>query len=57
MKNNASQSHDASMKVRAFARLSAFEVTPVAEDEHGGLFLTIYTDPDRPEPEVGIIGG
>jgi hypothetical protein len=57
MKNSASQSHDASMKVRAFARLSAFEVTPVAEDDRGGLFLTIYTDPDRPEPEVGIIGG
>ncbi|MGE7136767.1 hypothetical protein ACQKIE_03965 [Luteibacter sp. NPDC031894] len=57
MKNNALLSHDASAKTRAFARLGAFEVTPVAEDDHGGLFLTIYTDPDRPEPEIGIIGG
>jgi hypothetical protein len=43
---------------RAFARISAFEVTPeVQEENKGGLFLTIYTDPDRPEPEVGILGG
>ncbi|HXP00546.1 MAG TPA: hypothetical protein VN813_08575 [Luteibacter sp.] len=57
MKSNVSPSHDASTKTRAFARLSAFEVTPVPEDDKGGLFLTIFTDPDRPEPEVGIIGG
>ncbi|MDQ0008149.1 hypothetical protein J2T07_000308 [Luteibacter jiangsuensis] len=57
MTNNASQFHDASTKARAFARLSAFEVTAVSEDDKGGLFLTIYTDPDRPEPEIGIIGG
>jgi hypothetical protein len=56
MTNHASQ-FDTSTKARAFARLSAFEVTPAPEDDKGGLFLTIYTDPDRPEPEVGIIGG
>lgn len=57
MKSNVSPSHDTSTKSRAFARLSAFEVTPTSEDDKGGVFLTIFTDPDRPEPEVGIIGG
>ena len=57
MKSNVSPTHDASTKTRAFARLNATEVTSTPDDEKGGLFLTVFTDPDRPEPEVGIIGG
>jgi hypothetical protein len=57
MTSHASSSHDHSAP-RAFARLRATEVTPTAKEENrGNVFLTVYTDPDRPEPEVGIIGG
>jgi hypothetical protein len=53
MNSNASQSPEA---VRPFARITACEVTPSGEDQHEeGLFLTIYTDPDRPEPEIGAL--
>ncbi len=51
------QSHDASVTTRAFARINAFEVTPLQEDDKSGLFLTVFTDPDQPEPEFGIING
>ena len=57
MKSNVSPTHDASTKTRAFARLNATEVTSTPDDEKGGLFLTVFTNPNRPEPEVGIIGG
>lgn len=57
MTSNASPFHDASAP-RAFARLRATEVTPALKEENrGNVFLTVFTDPDRPEPEVGIIGG
>jgi hypothetical protein len=42
---------------RTFARLTAREVTCSDEEQNrSGLFLTIYTDPDFPEPEHGILG-
>jgi len=57
MTSNTSPSHDFSTP-RAFARVHATEVTPaLKEANRGNVFLTIYTDPDRPEPEIGIIGG
>jgi len=57
MTSNTSPSHDFSTP-RAFARVHATEVTPALKEENrGNVFLTIYTDPDRPEPEIGIIGG
>ncbi|MBB6182854.1 hypothetical protein [Oleiagrimonas soli] len=39
---------------RAFARLKAREVAATPEKED--LFLSMNTDPTRPEPEMGIMG-
>lgn len=53
MNNNASQSPEA---VRPFARVTACEVAPSGQDmNEEGVFLTVYTDPDRPEPEFGAL--
>lgn len=57
MTSSTSPSHELSTP-RAFARIHATEVTAALKEENRGqVFLTIYTDPDRPEPEIGIIGG
>lgn len=43
-------------QARAFARITATEVTQAMQEQgEKGLFLTIYTDPDRPEPEVPLL--
>ena len=53
MNSNVSQSSEA---VRPFARMTACEVTPSEQDmQDGGLFKTVYTDPDQPEPEISAL--
>jgi hypothetical protein len=57
MNEHVLQSNANSMIPRTFARLTAREVTCSDEEQNrSGLFLTIYTDPDFPEPEHGILG-
>jgi hypothetical protein len=57
MNEHALQSNANSMIPRTFARLTAHEVTRSDEEQNkSGLFLTIITDCDRPEPEHGILG-
>lgn len=55
MSNATSQSATSAMP-RAFARVHAVEVTQAMQEqgEHG-LFLTIVTDPERPEPEFPVL--
>jgi hypothetical protein len=51
----ASQSNVTPTTVRAFARITATEVTQAPEEQNEeGLFLTVYTV--RPEPEFGLMG-
>ncbi|WP_164931746.1 hypothetical protein [Dyella sp. M7H15-1] len=58
MHSYASKSNAISTTPRAFARITAIEVTQaVDEQSEEGLFLTITTNPTHPEPEFGIFGG
>lgn len=55
MSNATSQSVNNALP-RAFARVHAVEVTQVMQEQGDrGLFLTIVTDPERPEPEFPVL--
>ncbi|GLQ98755.1 hypothetical protein [Dyella mobilis] len=50
-----SQSNVTPTTVRAFARVTAMDVTQAVEEQNEkGLFLTVYTV--RPEPELALMG-
>jgi hypothetical protein len=54
MQNHLALLNESIAPSRAFARIQAREIAATQDKED--LFLTTVTDPERPEPEIGIMG-
>jgi hypothetical protein len=50
------QSNATSTTPRAFARITAAEVSRETQENEEGLFLSVTTPPNHPEPEFGLLG-